>query len=467
VGEPSPLKDVNRSAKRKANARVVEKAISQCLDDDVQSDEEDGIAHAILSEDEEGSGDEAGAGETSKGEEPETPSKGRRGRPKGSKNRRSPTPPLDSLPPHEVYFWQNRPGAGKTSNNTLPSHLLLDHDQYFAHRQAYVDPHLEERQFLLDLHRSAFKQWLFELEQGFNICLYGFGSKRSVIQALAEYITEEQDANIVIVNGYNSSASLRDILITIASILFNKNIKLPMQPTALLQLIIETLNDKPKIHDIYLLINSLDAASMRKSAMQTSLASLAKHSKIHLVATTDTPNFPLLWDLSIRQDFRFVYHDCTTFAPFDEAEIDVVESINELLGRSGRRVSGRDGVGYVLKSLPENARNLYRILVAEQLAASLEYEDVGNGDDGVDNGENASSIGRRDVTSEAGVEYRILYHKAREELVCSTEHQFRTLLKEFYDHQMVESKRDALGAEKLVVPFRKEDLEGLLEELVE
>jgi origin recognition complex subunit 2 len=66
-----------------------------------------------------------------------------------------------------------------------------------------------------------------------------------------------------------------------------------------------------------------------------------------------------------------------------------------------------------------------------------------------------------------GVEYRVLYRRAREELVCSSEQQLRALLREFHDHQMVESERDALGAERLVVPFRREELEMLLEELAE
>jgi origin recognition complex subunit 2 len=150
-----------------------------------------------------------------------------------------------------------------------------------------------------------------------------------------------------------------------------------------------------------------------------------------------------LWDASLRTRLRFLFHDCTTFAPFD-AEIDVVESVNELLGRSGRRLGGRDGVGYVLRSLPENARHLFRILVAEQIVLADEGDD-----------------------SSSGVEYRILYQKAREELVCSTEHQLQTLLKEFYDHQMVESRRDGLGTERLLVPFRKDELESLLHDLVE
>jgi origin recognition complex subunit 2 len=65
-----------------------------------------------------------------------------------------------------------------------------------------------------------------------------------------------------------------------------------------------------------------------------------------------------------------------------------------------------------------------------------------------------------------GVEYRTLYHKAVEEFVCSSEMSFRTLLKEFHDHDMVESKKDGLGVERLAVPFGREDLEDMLQELV-
>ena len=70
------------------------------------------------------------------------------------------------------------------------------------------------------------------------------------------------------------------------------------------------------------------------------------------------------------------------------------------------------------------------------------------------------------VSGPEGVEYRTLYHKAVEEFVCSSELNFRTLLKEFHDHQMIESKKDAVGTERLIVPFRREELEGILEELV-
>ena len=119
--------------------------------------------------------------------------------------------------------------------------------------------------------------------------------------------------------------------------------------------------------------------------------------------------------------------------------------MNELLGRSGRNVKGKEGVGFVLRSLPENARSLYRVLIAELLAA---MDEEGGGEGG------------------GGMEYRVLYRKVVEEFICSNEMGFRQLLKEFYDHQMIVSKRDGSGAEFLGVPWRREEMETILEDLV-
>ncbi len=102
-------------------------------------------------------------------------------------------------------------------------------------------------------------------------------------------------------------------------------------------------------------------------------------------------------------------------------------------------------MGFVLRSLPENARNLYRVLIAELLAAM--DDDEGGKEEG-------------------GIEYKVLYQKVVEEFICSNEMGFRQLLKEFYDHQMVVSRRDGAGAELLGVPWRREEMEAILEDLV-
>jgi origin recognition complex subunit 2 len=43
---------------------------------------------------------------------------------------------------------------------------------------------------------------------------------------------------------------------------------------------------------------------------------------------------------------------------------------------------------------------------------------------------------------------------------------FRTLLKEFHDHQMITSRMDASGMEILGVPLSRDEMEGVLEDLV-
>lgn len=463
--------------------------------DGIDAEEEEALAREII-DGEEDVEDEIVLGEDI--DVPDTPSKSGklRGRPKGRRRARSPTPPQD-LPPHELYFFQNRPGANKTSTNTLPSSALLNHEDYFANINAYKDPHEEDKVYLKDLHKRSFDQWVFELEEGFNICLYGYGSKRELVLEYAEYLYQHasRQPKILVVNGYTPALTLKDILTTISTNLLPKSqaTKLPAQPAALLESLLATFTASPPATPIYLFINSIDAAPIRKGSIQTALARLASHPSISIVATADTPNFSLMWDISLRTQFHFLFHDTTTFAPYT-AEIDVVDDVNTLLGRSGRRIGGKDGVTYVLRSLPENARNLFRILVAEQLALAAESdgavlpiaeEELVDDDEpllGFDDLEEPETPSKRGRGRPAkarpkpkpkplpsvveGVEYRTLYHKAVEEFVCSSEMGFRTLLKEFHDHQIIESRKDGMGTERLSVPFEREELESLLEELV-
>jgi origin recognition complex subunit 2 len=380
----------------------------------------------------------------------------KRGRPKGSTRKRSPTPPLPDLPPHERYFYQNRLGAVRTSTNTLSSLNLLDHDEYFGIMNKCKDPHLPERQYLEELHSRSFSQWQFELHESFNICLYGWGSKRGLVNRYASWLHStltshghDPTRRIIIINGYVSTLTTRDILNTINTTIHPQIAS--DTPTDLQT----TLSQLPQSYPpLTLLINSIDSPSLRRPATQTLLATLSSHRGINLIATADVPNFPLLWDSTLREMYNFLFHDCTTFSPFG-AEMDVIESVHELLGRSGRRSGGREGVAFVLRSLPENARNLYRVLVSEQLAML---------DEALENAPADAEAGEEDT--QGAVEYRVLYQKAVEEFICSSEMAFRTLLKEFHDHQMLKSRKDGLGAEMLWVPFRREELEAVLEDLV-
>lgn len=459
---PSRVKNADRSA-RKKSARVLFEQ-----DDDAAWDGSERLAEEILHGDEP---DTEKAGQPlAESIEPEdaeeAPEKGvkqpkrRAGRPKGARNKRSPTPEGE-LPAHERYFFQNRAGPVKTSNATLNKVPLLTHEEYFEKLGQYEDPCKEEKEYLQSLHHRSFPQWAFEFDEGFNICLFGYGSKRKLMDEFAEWIYNHRlsvttTPIIVMVNGYTPGISIRSIFATIVTAVMGDDApsKLGAQPTEVLELLQSALNSREE--PVTVLINSIDAPPLRRAANQALLARLAATPRIRLLVTADTPNFPVMWDISLRDQLNFVFHDCTTFLPFS-AEADVVEEVNTLLGRKGRRVGGKDGVGFVLKSLPENARNLYRLLLTELITLL---------DDGHQSDGEGEADGGGKADDETGIEFRLLYQKATEEFVASSEMMFRTLLKEFHDHQMITSRMDASGMEILGVPLSRDEMEGVLEDLV-
>ncbi|KAG5987554.1 hypothetical protein E4U43_005024 [Claviceps pusilla] len=471
----------DRSARKKSTRALIENVLGDGLDSDDEdadhdvlvreiyedSDEEDNLASsqsiAPFADLHEGSTTAIAAAVD--GRDATTPSKTGR-RPGGrAKRARSPTPPRN-LPAHELYFMHNKPGRPKTSDNTLGSLAMLTHDEYFSilNDHNHVDRHRDDVEYLENLHAELFPQWIFELSQGYSLCLYGFGSKRNLLQKFAKHLQQQQQQHgaavahqtdndsplsrrkTIIVNGYTHTTTLREIL-TCISAAVNPSHKPPSSsPSAMLSSILSQLSLTPLT--LTILINSIDANPLRRPTAQSILSQLASHPQIHLVCSADTPDFSLLWDVGIRSAFNFLFHDCTTFAPFT-VELDVVDEVHELLGRQARRVNGREGVAFVLKSLPENAKKLFQLLVGEVLIAGMEDEGTSSRED-----------------EAAGVEYRMVYNKAVEEFICSSEMAFRTLLKEFHDHQMITSRKDALGTELLSVPFPKDELEAILEDLM-
>ena len=453
----------DRSARKKSARALIEKVVAGDVSDEDDVDQEDVAREIYESEEEEEDEEEAdGPGSELEEQQPEaaTPSKTQRGRKKKQESaatrrrKRSPTPPAN-LPPHELYFAQTRPGqANKTSNNTLAALQLLTHEEYFSVLQGggYINRHADDVAFLQAIHAESFPQWAFELAQGFSVCLYGYGSKRRLLSRFAAYLYEKTRSSpssspshkIVIINGYVRTSSLREILGTVAAAV-DRTQRLPAGgASAMLAGLRALLLAAPTPVTITLVLNSVDAAPLRRPGLQAALAQLAALPGVRLICSADTPDFALLWDSALRSRFNFAFHDCTTFAPLaggfsnsgsglgdaeeeghdgghgvDGVEADAVDDVHELLGRRARRVGGKEGVSYVLRSLPENAKNLFRLLVGEVLAAM--DDDGGAGGGGFADG---------GAGENPGIEYRMVYNKAVEEFICSSEMAFRTLLKE-------------------------------------
>lgn len=424
------LQAADRSAQRKAMRAFIRKVAGEEASDVDQEDDGLPVSH-ILGHDspsaEQADSDDEEADEATTPNLPAidaasspTPASVRPRRPRRRKASSPSSPPRD-LPPHELYFIHNKPGRPLTSDRTMASVKLLTHDEYLAAMARHQDRHRAEISFLETLHADCFPQWAFELDQGFGLCLYGFGSKRALVARFADYLlAADRSRQMVVVNGHVPTASLREILLCIGRAVGQSSNPTTTSAAA------ATLTPPTTTHDIAsllaatpdllltLVIHSLDAPPLRKPGIQAALAQLASHPQLQLVGSVDTPDFPLLWDTALRCSFNFLFHDCTTFAPL-ATEVEVVDEVHELLGRKSRRLHGRQGVAFVLRSLPDNARNLYRLLVAEALVALDDFDP-------------GPAVSADDAI---GVEYRILYNKAVEEFICSSEMAFRTLLKEY------------------------------------
>lgn len=476
---PSKSARADKSAKRKS-ARLLAEA-----QDEDDWDGQDALARAILEDEEEDEGDnvEQTVEELTEGDSTTPVRTGKRGRPKGAKNKRSPTPEGD-IPPEERYFFQNRSGPPQISDKRFSTVKLLTHEEYVECISAYQDRHAPEKRQLMKLHARSFPQWRFELDQGFSLCLYGYGSKKQLVKNFAEWAYKRSNPapRIVMVNGDTPKLSVRGILHTVSSAILplDENLRLIGPPHEMLDTLLARLSSHPPPGQLYVMIHSIDAAPLRGTTTQSVLARLAAHHLIHFLATADTPTFATQWNSSLLDQFRFAFHDCTTFASNDSAstEVSIVDEVHELLGRKRSRAGGKEGIGFVLKSLPENARHLYRLLLTE----ILEVLGGGGDNDGAeDEGEfeadnPAASTSHRPNKSkpssslgldaeETTVPSSTLYRKASERFICSSHLNFSVLLREFHDHAMVLRRRDpTTGVEVLGVPLSLVEIRDVLRE---
>lgn len=533
---------VDKSAKRKSNQRLLKRAAADDGSGEDGDDDDDELALEIADDgDEHGAGDteeeeEEGRGKAADSVEPaETPVKRGRGRPKGSKNREV-TPPTD-LPAHEWYFWINRANNLKTSANTFPAAAFLSHEKYHEAMVAGEDAHAENVRNLHEHHAASFAFWEFEMKEGFNVILHGYGNKLGLLKEWADWLhakheathttgpapedtaskgrkkvkkvsfaptlgTEASDAPApitIVLESHHPALTTRSLFSMIARAALPDDLaySMPNQPTDALRYLLEhlTATSDERSPPIYLLIAPIHAPLLTHAPMPTLLAQLSQHPRIHILATADDPHFPLLWPQGLRDQYNWVFHDGTTFASYDDGQgqiagFGVVDTVNELLGRRGARGKGREGVRWVLRSLPENARGIYRIIVAEILSAEghevadmqmdmdevmpeAEDEDADAMDeDDLDGAGPAKFKSRQAARARPGrdelpvISYKLLYSKAVEEFLCSSEMAFRGLLKEFVDHQMVAIRRDMSGQEAIGIDMRRDELEGVLEDLM-
>ncbi|KAH8402800.1 hypothetical protein KR215_011185 [Drosophila sulfurigaster] len=377
-------------------------------------------------------------------DEPKTPAKARRAivvpvlpkTPSAARQRQSARVKRSNeyVPESDGYFHSHASSKILTSDHTLDrlKNPRLAADRLFsllAEMKASAE-HETAINAIMEEYRSYFSKWICILNEGFNILLYGLGSKRQLLLSFHREVLANQ--TVLVINGFFPSLTLKDVLDSITSEILDAGPS-PGNAHEAVDMIEEEFALIPETH-LYLIVHNLDGAMLRNVKAQAILSRLARVPNIHLLASIDHINTPLLWDQNKLSNFNFSWWDCTTMLPYtDETAFEnslLVQNSGELALSSMRSV---------FSSLTTNSRGIYMLIVKFQL------KNKGN-------------------ATYQGMPFKDLYWSCREAFLVSSDLALRAQLTEFLDHKLVKSKRSVDGSEQLTIPIDGALLQQFLDE---
>ncbi|XP_052605469.1 origin recognition complex subunit 2 isoform X1 [Peromyscus californicus insignis] len=278
-------------------------------------------------------------------------------------------------------------------------------------------------------HEKLFHKWMLQLRLGFNIVLYGLGSKRDLLEKFRT--TMLQDCIHVVINGFFPGISVKSILNSITEEVLNH---MGTFQSVLDQRdwIINKFKEDSSL-ELFLLIHNLDSQMLRGDTSQQVLGQLSSLENVYLLASIDHLNAPLMWDHAKQSLYNWLWYETTTYNPYSE-ETSYENSL--LVKQSGSLPLS--SLIHVLRSLTPNARGIFRLLIKFQL----------------DNQDSPSYI---------GLSFQDFYQQCREAFLVNSDLTLRAQLTEFRDHKLIRTKKGTDGVEYLLIPVDSGTLADFLE----
>ena len=357
----------------------------------------------------------------------------------------------------EDYFSAHSSKTGiATSDHTLAKLSRPKMDQQSMEDALSETPgrFRDDRLQLYEEYKKLYPYWLFQLSNGFNVLLYGVGSKQKLLEDFRKECLSESCH--LVVNGFFPGLTIKQVLTKLITEVFGHSgtFKSPIEQAQFISTELKTkmrsetetpMRNKVKRsavatsslvpNEIFLMIHNIDGQMLRSDTAQTALSILAQSRSIHIIASVDHINAPLLWDQKKLSRFNWVWHDTTTF----EAYRDETSYENSLLVQQSGSLA-LSSLIHVTNSLTPNARGVFELLVKYQ----LEYKDEADG-------------------AYLGMSFHDCYLKCREKFLVSSDVTLRSQLTEFKDHKLVRSRKGHDGVEYLYIPVDNAALSQFLE----
>jgi len=319
-----------------------------------------------------------------------------------------------------------------TSDKTLSklSNPKMDQEELREHLQEVQSAHIQETVNLRTQNTKHFDKWMFQLLCGFNVLIYGVGSKYHLLEIFRKNFLK--DKLHLVINGFFPSLTIKSILNTITEDLLDTDttFKNVMDQCTY----IKKRFDNKEQAKLYMVIHNIDGQMLRSKNTQSALGQIASSLNIHLIASIDHINAPLIWDQNCSSLFSWLWYDTTTFEPYGE-ETSYENSL--LVQQSG--TLALSSLKHVMRSLTPNAKGIFRLLVDYQM----------------DNENNSSYT---------GMSFSDLYSRCRERFLVNSDSNLRAQLTEFKDHKLIKVKKGFDGIEYLTVTLDSGTLKQFIEE---
>jgi origin recognition complex subunit 2 len=186
---------------------------------------------------------------------------------------------------------------------------------------------------------------------------------------------------------------------------------------------------------LFLVINNIDGPMLRSDVSQSCLSRLAAVPSIHIIASIDQLNAPLLWDYDKLSRFNWIWQDCTTFNNYS-----IETSYEQSLMASAGTVTVRATM-VVMQSLTKNGRKVFWLLLSHQqkCGGSSDYK---------------------------GLRFADYLAMCQQHFVAHDDSRLRAYMTEYEDHKLL-TFRKFDGIEFLTIPVDRSMLESIEDMMVE
>lgn len=348
------------------------------------------------------------------------------------------------------YFLAKELGSSAKKSTHKVTDINVVDEQELREAASQIEPkHQNEIAALIDSYRSFYPEWLLALRCGFGLMMYGFGSKKAMIEDFAS--TALTEYSVLVINGYLHAINLKQVVIAVAELQFdqvktrrkvsNRDLPKSQQPFSsqsmedLLTFLDEVQTEEDNCF-VCVIIHNIDGPALRDHETQQYLARLAACTNIRIVASIDHVNAPLYWDkINVHTQFKWCWYHVPTFAPYKAEGI----FYPPILAHGGAKQNAKTAT-IVLQSLTNNAQDVFRVLAEHQLS---------HPEDG-------------------GMATNDLYSVCRERfLICNNQTTLNSHLTEFKDHELIKIKRNSDGQDCLIIPLGAEALQKVLDEIIQ